>query len=120
MAVEPRDFLGLAQDACRDDSPEIARRNAISRSYYGAFHAARQAAQRLDWPEYANGGTHSRLASLFENRQKKSVAYRLRALHRMRCAADYDLATEISAAQTIEHVAKAGQLFCELQDMAGD
>lgn len=42
MGMEPVAFLELAKDLCKQSNNEAALRSAVSRSYYGLFHLAKQ------------------------------------------------------------------------------
>jgi len=113
MAVDPSDFLDSAQQLIHGDE-EIAWRNAVSRAYYGSYHEARQTIARMGWPEYASGPTHERLVALFIDQKQKPLAYRLKSLHRQRCAADYEIDSPVVKVSAEEHVSTAARLMADL------
>jgi len=57
MAIQPEDFLALAQENL-ESSHEVHYRNAASRGYYAAYHAARALEHRYELLEGGGGGTH--------------------------------------------------------------
>lgn len=114
VAVEPVDFLAAAQ-ALLEQGDEMACRNAVSRVYYGAFHQAQAAGRQLGWPEFADGGTHERLIGLFLAQNHKALAYRLRDLHRQRCAADYEIEISYPTGLAAQYVAHGARLLADLQ-----
>lgn len=102
MASTAEDFkksaVGLVASAA-----EIDRRNAISRTYYAAFHIARDVADQLGLEDkYANNkmGDHERLIKRFEHAQEqpygKKMAVVLADMRRRRGKADYEIDQDIS------------------------
>lgn len=109
MAVEPAEFLKIAETSLAQEG-EISWRNAVSRAYYGVFHLAQSSAKARGWPEYAAGATHERLAALYVDQGKRALGYRLKHMHRLRCNADYDIATKLSLATATDQVGAARKL----------
>lgn len=105
MPIDKTDFFDSADiKDCGDSTPEIAIRNAISRSYYAAYHAALDISDRLEEPFYESKtqGVHDRLIKQFADYKKRdandpeefkvrSISYVLKQLKALRVRADYYL-----------------------------
>lgn len=109
--MDSLDFLRFAKKIISlTPVEEIDHRQAVSRSYYCAFHQVKIKANSLGIPVDAyKGGTHSSLRqTLIElkpaNTKWKAIAFKLNNFHGMRVTADYQLdavVTEKSAAEAI-------------------
>lgn len=97
MSVIPSDFLSLADFS--QESTEIQKRNAISRSYYAAYHVAEMVRilDRLSLPDIS-GGIHKKLCYALQqsdNEELKIAGYDLNRQRIARAKADYNLAETI-------------------------
>lgn len=98
MGVTSRCFGASAQRLVLGKS-EIDWRNAASRAYYGAYHAALAVAWYLPKATARRMGVHEGLQRRFElegSATSKDIAHVLRAMKVVRCSADYDLLKEFS------------------------
>ena len=121
MSVTPQDFIQIADELIADAS-QIKIRTAVSRGYYGAYHAAKMYHDQLPAPGIvlSGGGMHEELIQRLENPsfkredprwwQSKSIGIMLRRTRGARTHADYRLdepltrekaATSIEDARTI-------------------
>lgn len=108
MAVDYAHFINEAEFSLSvSDGSEIKCRSAVSRAYYGVYHAALEYADSLgDIPVSACGGsTHKKLWAFYKEnldsdrdlRMKlRKVGYVLKQLHELRVTADYRLQETIS------------------------
>lgn len=97
MPVEPTDFEDHADDIRTAYDTEIARRCAISRQYYCAFHMVRE--NGSNHPNAAfqqDGSDHWRARELLKETGNKKLADVLNRLHKHRKQADYELDSSIS------------------------
>lgn len=105
MPVVSSDFIAYSE-GIQSGAAEIANRCAISRAYYGAYHAC------IEWHDVKlavpghqvghGGGVHQQLINQLVNPDtssiqdvqfySRSLGYSLRALKDTRTVADYDLA----------------------------
>lgn len=106
MSVDSIALLHEAEEMQKLAGNEVQRRNAISRLYYAAFHAASSYADtQTEIPlSHLGGGTHDKLGYFFS---KKTVFPRdkwlihislgciLKKSFKKRCSADYDLDSDI-------------------------
>lgn len=112
MPVVCTDFFAFAE-SIKADSDEISFRAAISRAYYGAYHACQQ------WHDTKlpvaghdigmSGGVHQTLINQLTNpdpgcgrdlgNYSKSLGYGLRALKELRTTADYQLSETVDKEQ---------------------
>ena len=123
MTVSPRDLLREARYAAHRKDEETARRTAISRAYYAAFHAARKYHTRLPKPgrSKANVGDHENLIhqlrnpdpSLPDELRKKStvVGTLLLKLRPSRMLADYELEDEVLGRAVDDSIDLAAQIL---------
>jgi uncharacterized protein (UPF0332 family) len=91
--MHAKDFLDLAATLTASDA-EASQRSAVSRAYYGAFHAARQLLVDAGLSVPPTGEAHRKIQlCLKESRDDigKEAANDLEALRVYRNAADYDL-----------------------------
>lgn len=122
MSIRAADFVQVAERlAAVDDEPHA--RSAVSRAYYGAYHAALAWERGLAAPGSmagAVGGMHEQLLARLrtpapevkgEQRLKsRSLAYRLQVLRASRTMADYDLAAAVDPGEVGARVADARDL----------
>jgi uncharacterized protein (UPF0332 family) len=112
MSVNYTDFLESAK-ALEAGASEIDIRNAISRSYYSAYHRAYPISILLanGKPDIA-GGSHKQLIQRFKDVENSSplrrsaagIAYTLEILRNERCNADYLIDNNFSTAQFESHM----------------
>jgi len=97
MSFAPENFYHLASDLyneARINSCEAKQRTVVSRSYYGAFLAARDAST----VSAGSANVHQDVINYYFNvGGKAAVANWLKSLRRMRNDADYDLITPCTA-----------------------
>jgi uncharacterized protein (UPF0332 family) len=83
---------------------EAALRSSMSRSYYGLYHAALLFADSVSVPPVSatGGSVHSKLGAYYQSNvdkavrlQMRKVGYSLKALHELRCKADYHLSANV-------------------------
>ena len=91
--VDPHSLLALAKELAASGE-ETHFRCAVSRAYYGAFHAARRALQRLGFAirqgDQAHAAVHRRWSNC-GNTELAKVGELLNDLRSERNVADYDL-----------------------------
>lgn len=121
MSVSSDDILEVAKRLMLD-AGEAFSRAAMGRSYYAAFHEARETVGRLSLvaPTSARGGSHERLISAFEGQGKglSKFATRLRARKLARQKADYDVHEQITAEEAAFHLRHCEQLMNDLKRLA--
>lgn len=96
MTVQPDDFNDHADRISSSHNDEIARRCAISRKYYYAFHYVRENGQSHPSANFQFGpGDHGRAKGLLKDIGQKQLANLLFKLHKRRKEADYDIGKNI-------------------------
>lgn len=101
------DMIAIAQQLIASKGEEAAWRSSMSRAYYGFFHVATEYAELVgDPPPSALGGTtHSKLGVFYQENKTsekslqlkmKQIGWSLRALHELRCKADYHIGEQVS------------------------
>lgn len=93
MPITNQDFIQAAREILSSGKSEIDFRNATSRAYYAAYHAATKFKSRAP-QERGRGGIHSQLIDdLKRNQDKriKQVGYLLNQCRVERTDADYGL-----------------------------
>lgn len=106
MSVSGDDFADAAATLALG-SQEMDWRNAASRAYYGAFHAARLRACRLPDNTHWRMGDHKRLSNQFVlegSRLARGIGFALEAMKRVRHLADYDISGGFAQAQATRQV----------------
>lgn len=121
MSVSSDDILEVAKKLILD-SGEAFSRAAMGRSYYAAFHEARDAVGRLSLNTSSDirGGSHEQLIGAFEGKGKglSKFAARLRARKLARQKADYDVHERITAEEAEFHLRNCEQLMNDLKRLA--
>jgi uncharacterized protein (UPF0332 family) len=92
MSVRPSDFLSLSEFS--QESTEIQKRNAISRSYYAAYHMAEKVriTRSLELPDIPRAGLHKKLCVALQKSGDDtlaSIGADLNRQRRTRHEADY-------------------------------
>jgi uncharacterized protein (UPF0332 family) len=116
-----RDFLALA-DALAAAGAEAEWRTSISRSYYAAFHAAREFMARLRFRVPAADQAHAYLWMRRSNTGDSTadrIGRMLRDLRGRRNAADYDLNRSRTQANAIDAAVDARDVTRALDAVAG-
>lgn len=126
MSIDHHDLLGLARELC-DGSTEAHWRSAVSRAYYGAYHACDQWHGRLPAPGSdigPKGGVHQTLINRLRNPApevkgaeralSKTLATVLEVLRVQRNCADYDLSEHVDATAARNARAKAEEILGKL------
>lgn len=123
MSVSPRDLLREAMEIAQRQAEESARRSAISRAYYAAFHGAKLFHAQLLRPGSSkpNVGEHenlihqlrypdTRMDSSVQGQSKVAGGMLLR-LRPMRIRADYRLTEAIGIGDMSDAIELAAQLL---------
>ncbi|TVO79049.1 HEPN domain-containing protein [Sedimenticola selenatireducens] len=121
MSTTSTDFLSFAQDQLTNDL-EISQRNAASRAYYAAFHAAKAVSNNLPQYQDVNGGCHTHLIDTLENHMVKSISrdrdmaikslgYILRQCRTLRTKADYHISLEFTKKEAELAIAQAKKII---------
>lgn len=105
MSISPDAFLESAKRIVQG-AEEVDHRNAVSRAYYAVYHVCREFAKSMEWPQWADTGTHSALIDAFTDRTDtahKSIGYLLETCRRSRVLADYgiEMSLKVSEARTV-------------------
>jgi len=123
MSVSPRDLLREASDIAKREDSEAARRSAISKAYYAAYHAARIFHATLPRPGRSKVGVgeHENLIHQLRNPDnkinpelaKKSVAVGelLLRLRPFRVTADYEIEADVGLGALHDALALAAQIL---------
>lgn len=123
MSVLPRDLLREAREAAERVDVDTARRTAISRAFYAAYHGARIYHASLPFPgaSKANCGEHENLIHQLRNPDPRvSVQERtcsttagglLLQLRPLRILADYELQAEVGVREMNDAVQLAARIL---------
>jgi hypothetical protein len=123
MSVLPRDLLGEAREVAKRGEVETARRTAISKAYYAAYHGAKLYHDRLPLPgrSKANVGEHENLIHQLQNPDPKlteeqrncsmTVGGPVLRLRPLRTTADYYLKEAVSARDMRDAIEMAAQIL---------
>lgn len=102
MSVTGKDFIEFANH-CVEQGDEIGYRNAIGRSYYGAYHEISNILEKAifvhthkDIRDYLIERSWLKGNEPFEKMKLISLGSRLKQMHTSRVAADYDLLDTVS------------------------
>ena len=108
MSITPKQLLEFSQALNTVNASEVARRCAIGRSYYAAFHLAKEFHATLSQPGRvvsSRAGVHEKLYQRLENPTisradprhliSRRVAALARRIKRARTKADYELGQSI-------------------------
>lgn len=121
MSVSSNDILEVAK-ALLGDSGEAFARAAIGRSYYAAFHEARETVERLSLATSDGmlGGSHEKLIGAFEGKGRglSKIGARLRQRKLARQKADYDVNEDVSTAEAQLHLQHCEILMADLRRLA--
>lgn len=122
MSLDSIEFLNFAKKIIAlTPINEIDYRQAISRSYYCAYHQVREKSETLGIPVGAyKGGTHSSLRqTLIElrpaNTKLKGIAFRLNNFHMLRVIADYKLEQAVTETSALESIQMCEKILSELK-----
>lgn len=110
MTVSAKDFIVVAQKNLDEDLGEIGCRTAVSRAYYGMYHACLSLTGPVPRQHPLNGtfkgGSHSKLsqymtecAELLSPGSAKDLCklgVKLKMYHKFRCDADYELQKSVT------------------------
>ena len=123
----PEDFINTAERLLKDTTEEADKRSAISRSYYGAFHASIKSLPPKFAPATAdlNGNASHKAVvdalaqwggSLDSGRTEAQQASRtLATLKKARRRADYDIDDELDAADLSSCVRNARSVLTRVE-----
>lgn len=96
MGVGPDDFKDHSERVENDYSDEVARRSAISRGYYSAFHFVREHGDSYSESNFTYGrGDHGRAKDFLRSIGEVDLADDLHTLQQQRKTADYDIDEEL-------------------------
>ncbi|UUJ42380.1 hypothetical protein L1A22_08805 [Pseudomonas extremaustralis] len=130
MTLNYTDFMSQSRDILNHlTDGEISYRCAISRSYYGVYHAALNFADTVSVPPLSSmgGSSHRKLSSYFEGSfhedkdlrlKYRKLGYSLKQLHDMRCRADYELGGPISRADAEIHIERCDLRISEIEGLS--
>ena len=120
--MNPTDFISLALKLA-NSRQEAELRTAVSRAYYGAFHAARELLEQcgVGFPpkELLGADVHTKVRFCLANADDTEtalIANKLSDLRSQRNGADYDLKTERFLLSNAKNVAASTQLAIEIAD----
>lgn len=123
MSVSPRDLLREARDLAQREDSEAARRSAISKAFYAAFHGARVFHAHLPFPgqSKANVGEHENLIHQLRHPDKRLdpaltqrsmlVGDLLLRLRPLRVTADYETDVDVELAAVHDAIEMAARLM---------
>jgi hypothetical protein len=119
MSITPKQLIEFSQALIASNADEVARRCAIGRSYYAAFHLAKEFHSTLSQPGTvvrSRAGVHDRLYQQLANPTispsdprhliSRQIAVIAQEVKRVRTKADYELAQTIDlemAGEVIDH-----------------
>lgn len=122
-AVTSHEFLTLADELIQSTTSPIKIRAAVSRAYYGAYHAANSFQDALPSKGIVvreGGGVHEQLIQCLENPtlprsddrflRSKSLGILLRRVRKCRNDADYEIETTLSLDVAETSVAEAKKI----------
>lgn len=130
MSLNYTDFMSQSRDVLNNlTDGEISYRCAISRSYYGVYHAALDFADTVSVPPLScvGGSSHRKLSSYFEGSfhedkdlrlKYRKLGYCLKQLHDMRCRADYELDGPITRADAEIHIERCELRINEIESLS--
>lgn len=107
MPINYKDFTSVShQLLTAQPCTEAGLRSSMSRAYYGLYHAALQYADTISVPPVSDtiGPVHAKLGAYYQlptqceksvKLMMRQIGYSLKALHELRCKADYQLDTKI-------------------------
>lgn len=111
MSISPTDLIGFADKLLNSEQPcETLLRSSMSRAYYGFYHVALAYAEKIGTPPPSAvvGPTHAKLGAFYQTAKQldkdtqlkmKQVGWSLKALHELRCKADYRLDEHVTKAE---------------------
>jgi uncharacterized protein (UPF0332 family) len=123
MSVVATEFLDRAK-AMMAGETEIDLRNAISRSYYAAYHCGIRFADQHcpDTQAHLMMGDHTRLSERFKNCNAipngRNLSYMLIAMKRARHKADYELEVELHRSEAETHLFTVDRFLNDLKSLA--
>jgi len=129
MPVEYKDFHRIAEASLATAAvDEISCRTAVSRGYYGLFHAALTYADEVRLPPVSalGGRTHEKLRVFFQIdafpdpdlvRKHRRIGYILKQLHDLRVLADYKLEETITPMTARTHVTRCQEITSEVESL---
>jgi uncharacterized protein (UPF0332 family) len=112
MSVEKEDFLEFAKNLSEDS--EINLRNAVSRTYYAAYHACSEIYRPNG---VQNGGVHKHLVDSLKkspDSHDRKIGFILDQLRLLRISADYFLAETLSIEDKKLAIKQTERLLLEL------
>jgi uncharacterized protein (UPF0332 family) len=117
--MQPEAFLVLAKRLVQEDE-EAARRTAISRAYYAAFHKGREMLGSLGFTFSRGPDAHKHVVLYLQqsgNGKVVAAGQKLESLRSIRNKADYDLQTpHVAARQNAELHLKDAQKIMDALD----
>ena len=115
MAIDPIEFLNFAKSL--PEQGEINLRNAMSRSFYAAFHACNL---KYEPSSYEKGGSHKKLIYSLKNSpssKDRAIGYILEQLKGHRVVADYHLESDVKHSDRNISISQAEQLIQKIDDI---
>lgn len=120
MSVQRKEFIDSANQMIAEASAsEMILRNACSRAYYSVYHAAEHRAGVLALPtaQKVEGGAHEQLFERYRSIKKSGskLASLMVRYKRTRARCDYQLESEITREDALQHVKGCAMLFSEIE-----
>ena len=129
MTIEIDEFIKIAKLNLEHDCGEIGTRTAISRAYYGMYHACLSLAGPVPRQHPLNGvfkgGSHSRLAQYMtecaelispeKKTEVRKLGVKLKMYHKYRCDADYELHKTVSTKSAEVVIAEAKNIASNIE-----
>ncbi|WP_075322416.1 hypothetical protein [Acidithiobacillus albertensis] len=120
MAVVPIDFLNFSTSILNNNSSEIIRRNAISRSYYAVYTNAINLKNKFGLPTYSDHRSHSALQTALKNhsdRRLKLLSARIKIAHSKRIICDYKLDENVTMSDARQSLVFNQKIFNDITSM---
>lgn len=113
MSVTPSNFLDSARALAADGNDEMAKRNAISRAYYAAYHRSCAAVppQKIAGKTGMHRSYIDQLMATAPGTIERNAAVKLSTLYSRRIKADYRLHEELPAGAVAMQISTATELF---------
>ena len=122
--VTVQDFVTLADELIKESGSPIKVRSAVSRAYYGAYHAAKTFHDELPIKGavlHKGCGIHEQLIQCLENpmvphsdqlyNKSKSLGFLLRRVRKCRSDADYEITVSFPIENAKTSIAEAKKII---------
>lgn len=123
MSIQGREFIDFAE-RCIEQGDEISYRNAIGRSYYGAYHEVCAILEKAffvhthkDIRDYLTQHSWLKGNEPFDKGTLISLGSRLKQMHTSRVSADYDLIEDFSEVDAKAAIIQARTFINDVDEM---